>query len=276
MSAGYSSRCSSCVATGQDLLVDEAAHGGEDLLLHVGQTVGLRQPSHVTPLPSASARPSSGRPGCSPPRCVDVGGGGHHHLAPEDAHQGAVLVVALGLHVHDAAVVLRLRRGLVQHGRLAVERVAVEGGRHVPQRLDLQVGDRLAGHVGHGHAQQQRVHVVADHDVPAEVGGLTRVVGVQVERVVVHRQQAEQMVVVLGDRLAGPVLVDGPDLELLEGASELHRQASGGWKEAVRRMPAARPLPATTSAILRLASSIISSPSIAEPFVPPASEVCHS
>lgn len=41
-------------------------------------------------------------------------------------------------------------------------------------------------------------------------------------------------------------------------------------------MPAARPLPAITSAILRLASSIISSPSIAEPFLPPSSEVHQS
>lgn len=38
-------------------------------------------------------------------------------------------------------------------------------------------------------------------------------------------------------------------------------------------MPAARPLPEMTRAILRLASSIISSPSIAEPFLPPASDV---
>ncbi len=38
-------------------------------------------------------------------------------------------------------------------------------------------------------------------------------------------------------------------------------------------MPAARPLPEITSAILREASSIISSPSMAEPFAPPASDV---
>jgi hypothetical protein len=41
-------------------------------------------------------------------------------------------------------------------------------------------------------------------------------------------------------------------------------------------MPAARPFPEITSAILRLASSIISSPSIAAPRLPPASEVNHS
>ena len=90
------------------------------------------------------------------------------------------------------------------------------------QRLDLEVGDRLAADVRHRHAEQQRVDVVADDDVLAEVGGLLRVVDVQVQRVVVHREQAEQVVVVLGDRLAGPVLVDRADLELLVVPTELH------------------------------------------------------
>src|SRR6185312_5643198 len=111
----------------------------------------------------------------------------------------------------------------------------------------------------------------------AELGGLPGVVRVQVERVVVHGQQAEQVVVVLGDGLAGPVLVHRADLELLVGAPESHRQASeGGSNFEVRRIPAARPLAAMTRAILREASSIISSPSMAEPLAPPASEVHQS
>ena len=44
------------------------------------------------------------------------------------------------------------------------------------------------------------------------------VVGVQ--RVVVHGDHAEQVVVVLGDRLAGPVPVDVADVEVLEVAAE--------------------------------------------------------
>jgi len=51
---------------------------------------------------------------------------------------------------------------------------------------------------------------------------------------------------------------------------------SGGVKDCVRCIPAARPLPAITSAILREASSIISSPSIAAPRAPPAADVYHS
>ena len=98
----------------------------------------------------------------------------------------------------------------------------MEGGPEVLERLHLQVGDRLARHVRHRHPEQQRVDVVADHHILAEVGARPGVVRVQVQRVVVHGEQAEQVVVVLGDRLARPVLVDRADLELLEVPTELH------------------------------------------------------
>ena len=63
----------------------------------------------------------------------------------------------------------------------------------------------------------------AMHSVPdGELGRLAGVVRVQVERVVVHGEQAEQVVVVLGDRLARPVLVDRADLELFVRAPEFH------------------------------------------------------
>ena len=44
--------------------------------------------------------------------------------------------------------------------------------------------------------------------------------GVGVQRVMVHRDHAEQVVVGLGDGLAGPVPIDVADLELLEVATE--------------------------------------------------------
>ena len=50
----------------------------------------------------------------------------------------------------------------------------------------------------------------------------------------------------------------------------------GGSNVVVRARPAARPFAETTSAILRLASSIISSPSITAPRAPPAAEVWNS
>ena len=68
------------------------------------------------------------------------------------------------------------------------------------------------------HAERQRVDERPDDDVAALLG-LRRVDVVDVQRVVVHRDQAEEVVVGLGDRLGGPVLVDGADLELLEVAA---------------------------------------------------------
>src|SRR4051794_24504572 len=147
---------------------------------------------------------------------------GDHDPAPEHADQGAVLLVALGLHADDATVGLGAGLALVQDGGLAVDGVAVEGRRDVAQGLDLEVGDGLAGHVRDGHAEQDRVDVVADHHVLLELRRRLGVVRVDVQRVVVHRQQAEEVVVVLGYGLARPVPVDRADLELLVVTAELH------------------------------------------------------
>src|ERR1022692_1914683 len=302
--AGYSSLCSSSLATGMISLSTKSR-----TVARMSRWISVR-PSVCARRPMArlricwSVNSSGGRLGTASrlgtagllaAALLDVRLGRHHYLAAEDAHQGAALRVAAGFDLHDAPVVLRLGRPLAEHGGLAVDGVAVERRREVPERLDLQVGDGLAGDVWHRHAEQQGVDVVAHHHVPAEVSGLLRVVRVQVQRVVVHGEEAEQVVVVLGDRLAWPVLVDRPDLELLVGPSELHRrcpslnlrewvpgsgtrlaQGCGGSNFVVRCMPAARPLPAITRAILREASSIISSPSMADPLAPPASEVHQS
>src|SRR5690606_15058090 len=54
-----------------------------------------------------------------------------------------------------------------------------------------------------------------------DVSALLRLLGVNVvdvQRMMVHGQQAEQVVICLSDRLGRPVLVDGTDLELLQVA----------------------------------------------------------
>src|SRR3712207_6098159 len=81
--------------------------------------------------------------------------------------------------------------------------------------LGGEVGDRLARDVRDAHPERQAVDERAHDDVAALLG-LARVHIVDVQRVVVHGDQAEEVVVVLGDRLGRPVLVDGADLELLE------------------------------------------------------------
>src|SRR5580704_9819203 len=234
--AGYSSRCSSSVATG---MISRAVKS---------RTVARMSCSNSVRPSVWARRPMAGSSGW------------------RTGSAGGLRAAGLGR-----------GRPLPEHGGLAVDGVAVEGRRHVLERLHFQVRDGLARDVRYRHAEQQRIDVVAYHHVPPEVGGLPGVVRVEVERVVVHGEEAEQVVVVLGDRLAGPVLVDRPGLELLIRPSELHRVHScGGSNLEVRSMPAARPLAAMTRAILREASSIISSPSMADPLAPPAREVHQS
>src|SRR5579859_2187277 len=149
------------------------------------------------------------------------------HPAPEAADPLAVLVVGAGLDQDRPAVRLRLRFGHLQHGGLRIDGVAVEGRVLVLERVDLEVGDRLARDVGNAHPERQRVDEVADHHVAAELRALLRVVRVGVERVVVHGDRAKEVVVGLGDGLAGPVPVRRSDLELLQVTPELaHRLAS--------------------------------------------------
>src|SRR5688500_16560569 len=78
-----------------------------------------------------------------------------HALASEDADARHVLLVADRLDGDAPAVALRPGLVLAQTRRLAVDGVPVEGRRHVPERFDLQVRDRLTRHVRHAHAEQQ-------------------------------------------------------------------------------------------------------------------------
>ncbi len=119
---------------------------------------------------------------------------------------------------HRPAVGLGLRLALLQHLGLAVERVAVEDRRGVLELFGGEVGDRLAAHVADRHAERQRVHQRPHHHV-ASLLGLGCVHVVDVQRVVVHRDQAEEVVVGLGHGLRRPVLVDVSDLELLQVAA---------------------------------------------------------
>ena len=70
----------------------------------------------------------------------------------------------------------------------------------------------------HAHAEGERVDQRPDDHVAALLG-LRGVDVVDVQRVVVHGEQAEQVVVGLRHRLGRPVLVDRADLELLEIAA---------------------------------------------------------
>src|SRR3954454_2808295 len=75
-----------------------------------------------------------------------------------------------GVNLDHPAVGLRLRRSHLQNLGLAVERVAVEDRIGVAEVLGREVGDRLARHVGDGHADRQGVDERPDDDVLALLG----------------------------------------------------------------------------------------------------------
>src|SRR5438445_3193096 len=68
----------------------------------------------------------------------------HEHQALELRDQHTVLVEHPRMHLHGAAIGLRLRLLLLQHLRLAEQRVPVEDRRRVLELFGGQVGDRLA------------------------------------------------------------------------------------------------------------------------------------
>src|SRR5690242_11575097 len=71
---------------------------------------------------------------------------GHQDASAEDADRRTVLIEAFGLDGHHPSIGFRRGLPLVEDRGPAVDRVARERRRRVPQRFDLEVGDGLAGH----------------------------------------------------------------------------------------------------------------------------------
>src|SRR5580704_1437152 len=156
--AGYSSRCSSSVATGMiSLTVKSRTVARMSCSNSVRPSVWARRPMAGSSGWRTGSAGGLRAAGLFPAALFDVGLGRHHHLAAEHADQGAVLLVAAGLDLDDAPVGLGRGWPLPEHGGLAVDGVAVEGRRHVLERLHFQVRDGLARDVRYRHAEQQRI-----------------------------------------------------------------------------------------------------------------------
>src|SRR5262249_53384768 len=78
--------------------------------------------------------------------------------------------------------------------------------------------DRLLADIGDAHAGDNRQSQAAVDDRPAEFR-FRRVGGIEVQRVLVHRQEREPGVVGLADRAPGAMLINIADRELLETAA---------------------------------------------------------
>src|SRR5580658_10920629 len=156
----------------------------------------------------------------------------HHHPPFEDADTLAALVESPRLDGDDPAIGLARRLAFVEDCRLGIDRVAVKRRVLVLERFDLEVGYCLAADVGDAHPERQAVDEIAHDDVASELRLGLRVMRVRVERMVIHRQQAEEVIVGLCDRLARPVPVRGSDVEFLVVAAELHGQAAEVFADA--------------------------------------------
>ena len=95
----------------------------------------------------------------------------------------------------------------------------------MPDMLEFENGESLAAHILDGHVQHnakdQRPHDEALFELR-----LFCVVGIDMQRVVVHSEHAEERIVVLGNGATGPVLINGSDLKLFKTATKLHLDPS--------------------------------------------------
>jgi len=140
------------------------------------------------------------------------------HEPGEVGHERAVLVEDAGVDPDRAPVGLGPPRAPLEDLGLGEQRVAVDDGRRrMRQLLRGEVRDRLARDVRDGHPEGQGVDERSGHHV-APLLGAGGVDVVDVQRVVVHGQEAEEVVVGLRRGLGRPVAVDVADLELLEVA----------------------------------------------------------
>ena len=150
---------------------------------------------------------------------------------------------------------------------LSVARMAAHVTYLSEATLSEKFGRRLQDRAAH-----RGVPARLEHEQGAQVVGLVH----HVQTLVVHggaREYADPA----RDDARGHAL--GVGVDCVEDAAGTHAgtlflaYASGATNSFVRAMPAARPFAEITRAILRLASSIISSPSMTAPRAPPSAEV---
>lgn len=139
----------------------------------------------------------------------------HEHLAAEAEYGPARLVDGHGFDAHDTAVRLGFRGTGFKHGGAGMEGVTDMHRVEMLDPLIFEIGDGLTADIPHGHANDEAEDEGAD-DEHLAVLGLTRVFPVEMDWMMVHGEQAEQIVIRLGDRLPGLVVVNIAKGEVIE------------------------------------------------------------
>src|SRR5215831_2020537 len=141
-----------------------------------------------------------------------------HERAPEFDHDVALLIHARGLYADDALVRTRFRLACLEDFALGVDRVALEDRMRQLHVFPAEIRDAVDGEIDHRLAGHEREREARVHERLLELS-MARVLGVEVNRVRIHRQTREPDVVGLRDGPAERVLVDVADDEVFEDAT---------------------------------------------------------
>src|SRR5262245_20219068 len=134
--------------------------------------------------------------------------------ALESHEHRPVRLLPRGAHRDDAVVRPRAGLALADDLGLGVDGVAGEHWRGQAHLVPAEVGDGLLAHVGDAHPGNNGERQARVDQRSLELG-TGAVGGVDVQGMLVHRQQGEPGVVGLGEGAPGAVLVDVADLEFL-------------------------------------------------------------
>ena len=94
-------------------------------------------------------------------------------------------------------------------------------GTNMLDMLKLKVCNGFAAHVFNGHAKHDTKYERASHNALLKLR-LFRIVGVDMERMMIHRQHAKQGIVIFGNGTSRPMLIERTKLKLFKAASKLH------------------------------------------------------
>src|SRR3989442_1003685 len=97
----------------------------------------------------------------------------------------------------------------------------MKGGTKVPRILKFEIGNSFTAPISNGHTKGNTKNKRSRHQRLFEFRVLG-IVGIDVERIMVHGEHTEEHVVGLGDRTTRPMFIEGTDLELFKAATKLH------------------------------------------------------
>ena len=129
---------------------------------------------------------------------------------------------------------MRSRLALRQDLTSGIDGVPAKDRRHQPQVGPANVGDRLLADIRHANAGDNRQG--RQLSTTGRPNGQGRVNLIEVQRVLVHRQQRKPSIIGLADRAARAMFVNVADREILKSRPATARQRPGATSRAIATM----------------------------------------